>query len=191
VTTIILNLDSSSEDYKILHNLVCRVFLEGECYAFAIALNRGLGWPMVGLMKENVIWHAGVRVPDGRIRDARGILTEYKFGIHFMPQPFNIREITTDELYATRPVEESFIKDARQFAEVLWPDLPWVESHTTKLKEFADELEALSRKHGLWICGGVPGNPPRLFTEKGGEGGYVVGLTMDGQARTVDRYLVD
>jgi hypothetical protein len=186
--TILHTLEQCPEDHEMLHDLFRGVFLEGECYAFAMALNQGLGWPMVGLMKGDVIWHAGVRSLEGRIHDVRGYVTEDEFGGYFLSPPFNLREITADELYATRPVDDYTIKRARQLAEVLWPELPWIESHAMKVKAFADELEALSRKYGFWICAGVPADPPRLFTGAGEEGGYIVRPTMDGQAHTINRY---
>ena len=189
MATIFHNLDQNPEDHEMLHDMYRGIFLEGECYAFAIALNQGLGWLMVGLMKGDVIWHAGVRAPDGRIHDVRGFVTDGEFGGHFLSPPFNIREIAIDELYATRPVEEYAIKKARQLAEVLWPDLPWVSTHAMKVKAFADELEALSRKDGLWICGGVPAEPARLFSGGGDEGGYLVRPTVDGLTYTINRYL--
>ncbi|KND50821.1 MAG: hypothetical protein AB202_00245 [Parcubacteria bacterium C7867-007] len=187
--TILRKLEQSPEDHEMLHDMYRGVFLEGECYAFAIALNQGLNWPMAGLMKDAVIWHAGVRAPDGRIHDVRGLLTEEEFGGHFLSPPFDIREITANELYATRPVHNYTVKRARQLAEVLWPELPWVENHTMKAQAFADELEALSRKYGLWITGGIPADPPRLFTGGGDEGGYEVRHTIDGLAHTITRYL--
>lgn len=186
--TILRTLKQSPKDREMLHSMYRRFFLEGECYAFALALNQGLGWPMVGLMKSSTILHAGVHAPDGRFHDIRGFLTEEKFGGHFLSPPFIIREVVADELYATRPIDEHTIKKARQLAEVLWPDLPWVSTHAMKVQAFADELEALSRKHGLWICGGVPADPPRLFIGGGDEGGYVVRPTVDGLSHTINRY---
>lgn len=186
--TVLHNLEQRLEDHEMLHDIYRQPFLEGECYAFAIALGQGLGWPMVGLMKDNTIWHAGVRAPDGRIHDVRGFLTEEEFGGHFLSPPFNIREIVADELYTTRPVDEYTIKKARQLAEVLWPELPWVSTHALKVKAFADELEALSLKYGLWICGSVPADPPRLCIGVGDEGGYLVHPTMDGLTHTICRY---
>ena len=187
--TILHKLEQSEEDHKMLYDAYRCIFLEGECYAFAMALNQGLGWPMVGLMKGNVIWHAGVRSPDGRIHDVRGLLMEEEFGTYFGLPASAIREITSDELYATRPVHEFTIKRARNLAEVLWPDLPWIESSAARVTAFADELEALCRKHGFWICAGVPADPPRLFPSFGEEGGYEVSPTIDGLAYTINRYL--
>lgn len=186
--TILHTLEQSPEDHALLHSLHRGGFLEGECYAFAIALHRGLGWPMVGLMKDDVIWHAGVRAPDGRIHDVRGLLSEEDFGRYFSLPPSCIREIAIEELYATRPIHDRTIVFAGRLAEALWPNLPWLDSQTRKVKAFADELEALSRKHGLWIRGSVPADPPRIYIDCGEEGGYEVRPTVDGLAHTIDRY---
>jgi hypothetical protein len=189
MATVLYTLDQTPEDKELLHDMYRGIFLHGECYAFAIALHQGLGWPMVGLMKGDTIWHAGVRAPDAHIHDIRGQLTEDQFGRGFLSPPHSIRLITEEELYATRPVDEFSIKKARQLAEVLWPALPWMESQSMKVKAFADELENLSRKHGLWICGSVPADPPRLFSGYGDEGGYAIRPTQDGLTHTICRYL--
>ncbi|MDB5244224.1 MAG: hypothetical protein JWN18_94 [Parcubacteria group bacterium] len=187
--TLIHTLDENPQDKKMLHDLYCSGFLEGECYAFAIALNDGLDWPLVGLMKGDVVWHAGVWAPDGLIYDARGPLSKDAFARHFLLHPYDIRDVTTHELYATRPIDERSIKKARRLAEVLWPDLPWIDSAVAKVKAFADELEALSRKHGLWVCGNVPANTPILFAGYGDEGGYEVRPNSLGLNYSINRYL--
>jgi hypothetical protein len=81
------------------------------------------------------------------------------------------------------------IKRAWQLAEVMWPDLPWIDTTTAKVVAFADELEELCRKHGLWIYGGVPADPPRLYLGGGDEGGYELFPTIDGSTHTINRYL--
>jgi hypothetical protein len=176
--TIYWTLDSTPEDYNTLHGFAVSLFLRGECYAFAIALNQGLGWPLVGLMAGDTVWHAGVRSPDGKIHDVRGLLTkeefEEEFGADFLSPTFSIREITEGELHAVGPISDHSVKMARQLAEVLWPDLPWVETQAMNARAFADELEVLSRKYGLWICGGIPTQPPCLFVGDGDEYGYLV-----------------
>lgn len=183
-------LAQDSEDWDNLHRMYRTTpFLQGLCYEFAIALHEGLGWPMVGLMKGETIWHAGVRMPDGRLHDVRGALTEEEFGSYFLSSPFVIRPVTIEEMRATRPLEPYSMKRARQLAEILWPTLPWIETEAARVKAFVDELETLSRKHGFWITASVPAQPPRLFTGCGDEGGYRVCPTVDGLAHTITRYL--
>jgi hypothetical protein len=189
--TIFGKLSENPTDHRILHDFCRGIFLSGECYAFAIALSQGLCWPLIGLMKVGEIHHAGALAPDGRIHDVRGLLTEADFGRDFLAPPFIIREITAEELYATRPVSECLIKKARSLAEVLFPDLPWIETHAMRVKAFADELEALSRRYGFWISSSVPADPPRLCTGDGDEDGYVIHPLMDGLTYTIRRYLSD
>lgn len=190
MTTVFNKFEPGDEDWKMLHSIFSGKFLEGECYAFATALHQGLGWPIVGLMKEDVIWHAGVRSPEGVLRDVRGDLSEREFGSYFLTPPFVLRDVLVADLYATRPIDGQFIKRARQMAEVLWPDLPWLDSAASRAIAFADELEVLSRKHGLWICGSVPADPPCLFQACGDEGGYQVRPMVGGFSHTIYRYLV-
>jgi hypothetical protein len=194
--TILTTIEQTPEEHDLLQDAYQRLFLDGECYAFALALHQGLGWPLVGLIKSydekskrsNLIWHAGVRSPGGRIHDARGFLTDDEFGGYFLSPPFTIREILPNELYATRPIEPNVIGRARRHAETLWPQLPWIDTFVMRVTAFADDLEELSRKHGLWICHGVPADPPRVYTGGGDEGGYRVRPTMDGNTYTITRY---
>ena len=193
---IVHQLRPDSEDYQYLYN-ASGYFLEGECYAFAIALHQGLGWPLVGLIKSydetmkasNVIWHAGVRTPSGQLFDVRGPQSEEVFGEFFLPAPHTLRDIQVEELYQTRPVDDFIIKRARQLAEIFWPELPWQESAAARVKAFAEVLEKLSKEHGFWVAGFVPANLPRLFAGFGDEGGYEIERTCDGLSFTINRYL--
>lgn len=190
MSTIYWTLDTNPEDYEPLRWVAISHFLRGECYAFAIALNQGLGWPLMGLKAGDTIWHAGVRSPDNRIHDVRGILTEEEFKEEFQADffslPLSIREISEEELRAARPISEHSVNTARELAELLWPDLPWIESRAVNVQAFADELEALSRKHNLWICGGTPVNIPLLLVGDGDEYGYLVRTTAAGK-HTISR----
>jgi hypothetical protein len=163
------------------------IFLDGECYAFAIALHQGLGCPLIGLMEGDVIRHAGVRCPNGGIRDVRGELTEDNFGDHFLSAPHLIRDISIDELYLTRPIDEISIMRARRLAEAAWPDLPWIQSLAKNMKAFTDELEKLSRKHGIWIRSCVPASPPHLSYGDDAESGYELLPALDGGGFTINR----
>jgi hypothetical protein len=187
--TILHRLDEKPEDRRLLHDLCLGIFLEGECYAFAIALHQGLGWPMVGLMMNGTIWHAGVRNPFGGIRDVRGNLSEEEFCGHFGGLPSEIREIDIKELYAQRPISDLSILRARRCAELLWPDIEWRTTTYLRVCAFAEELESLSRKYGFWIASAVPTATPLLFKGHGDEGGYEVRPTVDGTAHTINRYL--
>ena len=92
------NLDA--ENIQLLYDFCTGVYLDGECYAFAVALQQNLGWPIMGLMHGGTIRHALLQRPDGGLFDARGpikskdagrqnlmlIFGEKKF--YFTPLPF-------------------------------------------------------------------------------------------------------
>lgn len=177
----------TSEDRNILLGIMESNFLDGECYAFAIALHQGLGYPLVGLMEDDVIRHAGVQCPNGMIWDIRGEISEVDFGSHFLSEPFIIQKISTEDLYRTRPIDQIWIKRARSLAEAVWPELPWVQSLAQDMKAFADDLEQISRKHGIWIRSCVPASPPHLSYGDTEEVGYKLSPTVDGIGFTIDR----
>ena len=180
------------QDKKFLQDLCFGMFLDGECYAFAIALNEGLGWPMVGLMSGKEIRHAAVRRPDGKLHDARGPVSEQQFGHPFcFAPPYDLRTVTAEDLIrAGEPngPRKFSIDMARRTAEALWPELPWENSLASKVSAFAEELEALSRKHGLWIRSSVPTAASMIAIGLDDEGGYELRPTVDGVTFTIDRY---
>lgn len=169
------------------------MFLDGECYAFAIAFHRLTGWQMVGLMMGNLIRHAAVRNPSGVLFDARGPVSEEKFGKLFGARPpYDLQEIEEKDLLDTRPIMEMNIRRASKWIESLWPDLPFVSGDRLRVRKFAEELEALSRKHGFWILGPYPATPPLLAEGPDeGEGGYVIRMTDEGNMFTINRFLND
>ena len=164
MTTVIKRLEQ--EDLGFLHEMCRSIYLEGECYAFATALHRGLGWPMVGIMDfidstdKKVIRHVAVKSPDEILYDARGVVSDEELGVPFdLHSPYEMRTVTEDELVRDREtaeVRERSIRMAQKFAETLWPNLPWKESFESRVKAFADALESLSREHELWIRSPVP-----------------------------------
>lgn len=161
---------------------ITAAFLEGECYAFAIALHRDLGWPMVGLMEKGTVWHAAVRDPEGNLWDARGRVSKEEFGGPFGFGPlFNLKTITEKDLFDIRPVTDISICRASKTAQTLWPDLPW-KPHTLRCRvlSFAEELEAVSRKHGFWIRSMFQGYRPVIAEGDGDESGYQLEMTLDG-----------
>lgn len=137
-------------------------FLHGECYAFAIAMRRGLGWDLMGLIdRKGVIQHALVRAPNEVLWDARGKVTEEEAAKPFSAQV--LAPVTEEKLYATRgTIQDGVIERARLIAETLWPELAWKSPEVEKAKAFTDELEALCRKHGLWVWGGIPAQQPLI-----------------------------
>lgn len=182
------------ETVKFLQNLCEAIFLEGECYAFAIALHRGLGWPIFGLMVNGKIRHAFLDPTntDGVFFDARGYISEEKLGIPFgIEQSYELSRVEEKDLYATRPIIDSFVYKARQFAEVIWTDLPWKGGvEADKILQFAKDLEELSQKHNIWIRSAFPGTPSLLARGCGDEN-YSLKLMSDGFTYSIDRVIGD
>ena len=178
------------EDYEIFNNMFRSTFLDGECYAFAIALHRGLGWPMVGLKQGEVVRHAAVRSPAGELHDARGFISEEEFGRPFdCSPPYVLCEVSEKDLRAIRIVHSYTIDRARRMAEVWFPMLPWKDGGlVARISAFADELETLSRKHGFWIRAPFPAAPPVLAPDCGSEKGYALQPLSDGLTYAIDRY---
>ena len=180
------------ESIEVLHDMSVSVYLDGECYAFAIALHEGLGWPIIGLMNGSEIRHAAVRSPDGRLHDVRGVVSEKEFGKPFgLSSLCRLREVTVKDLRRLGESEEvrrRSVAMARKMAEAMWPELPWKDSVVQRTRVFCDELEALCRKYRLWIRSPYPAAKPMLAVGQGDEGGYEICPTVDGLTFTVDRY---
>ena len=175
-----------SEMKGTLHAILIGLCLDGECYAFAIAMHRCLGWPMIGLMQGKLIRHVGIVDPDGNIWDCRGKITKEEFGKPFLGVkfPYETRPITEDKLKAIAPVlsnREPLIESLSKKAQMVWPELPWKPvTLIVRVRAFAEELEALSRKHGLWLYGNFPATLPAIAEGHGDEKGYCLEAVMSG-----------
>lgn len=191
MTTAVLLLDDEARET--LHNMAVSVHLDGECYAFAIALSRNLGWKMLGLMPTggSAPRHAAVYgALDHKLYDVRGSFKQDdpRFGEPFgVGLPYKLKPITEDLLRKVRPVHENTIAMAQKFAESIWPHYPWINSAARRMRAFADDLEALSRKHKIWLRAPYPGAKPILNNECDEEAGYTICPTDDSIAFTIDR----
>jgi len=167
--------------------LIFRTYLNGYCYVLALAMHRGLGWPIVGLVAEKgEIVHAGVRSPEGDIWDARGKISDEDFR-EYSAGDFRIMKITEEDLQTRSKIFEHAIEKAQRRAQIMWEHLPWKkDSYAQKVFDFATELEALSRKYKLWI-GGI--KPPAIFDGMDDEASYELSLTPDGNGYTIGRKL--
>lgn len=151
VATIVKKLDRIGKHF--LTDLI-QASIYGQCYHLAIALHHGLGWPLVGLIDNGKIIHAGVRSPEGKLWDGRGKVSEKEFVKPFSKNPPVIRDITEDDLQTTGTVQKHAVEVMQEKAQAVWPKLPWKQkTREERVVAFADELEALSRKHKLWVCG--------------------------------------
>lgn len=163
--------------------------LDGPCYELAIALHRNTGWPMVGLILDGIIRHAGIRRPDGSIHDARGQVNEQVFSAPFLETAVEhiIRPVTESELLAVREISLSLIRHFSCTAPIIWPDLPYPEDHPMrKAIAFADELRELSLRHGICLRTSVPTERIYFAPLKGDEQ-YVLAPTDDGFNWTMRR----
>jgi hypothetical protein len=172
----------SEENWKSLHGLCLGVYLDGCCYEFALAVSRGTGWPMVGLMHNDTIRHVAVVGSDGNIRDARGIVALEKFRDPFgLTSPSQLRSVSEAEILKVRPVNDFGIARASLMAEALWPEWPWKETcRCSKVFAFLTELEDLCKKHEVWIRAPYQ-NMRIVIDEMHGDEGFVFEPTMTGQ----------
>jgi len=161
-----------------------RFLVEGrcQCYTFAIALSRGLNWPIIGLMEGDVISHAVLIGSDGMYWDARGPVTEGELGKPFgILPPYKVQQINEKDLMTAGSVSEVDIDSISRKAQAIWPGLHWgKKTLKSRMLAFAADLERISRKHGLWIHGFIPNFPPAIAEGEGDEAGYRVETNLDG-----------
>lgn len=180
------------EDHERIHAMLIGMCLDGHCYALAIALSRGTGWPMVGLMEGKVIRHALVVKPGGLLWDARGgVIGEAEIARPFnIKPPYELRPVSEDDLNAIKPIGEAMIESVLRKAQVVWPELPWRrDTPRARVLAFTCDLERLSRKHGLWVRACFPATPPVIAEGVGDERGYKLEQTVDGLSYTIDRVI--
>ncbi len=166
------------------------IYLDGECYAFALALHRGLGWPLVGIMQGDVVRHALVQESKETLRDVRGSVSHEEAGIPFGISAPVFKRIEEADLFNIRPISDASIEMARKYGQTLWPELAWKERLSDKAVEFVNDLEALCRKHGMWIWGQIHAQMP-LISPLDEEifQGYKLAPTIHGTTFTLDRIL--
>jgi hypothetical protein len=165
-------------------------YLHGFCYVFAIAAKRLIGWPMVGIMDGGLIWHAGLRNPDGMFFDARGLINEKSFGAPFgFKLPYDLKEITEEDLLRHEKVNEHFVARAGSIIELRWPELVTSETSLRKrMKAFVDDLENLCHRHKMWLPAPHFAATPRIRQGDGTEAGYRLAPTPDSLVYTMTLY---
>jgi len=175
------------ENWQSLHNLALGMYLDGQCYEFAAALNQNLGWGLYGLMQGEVIRHAvcGDNEDFDVMHDVRGPLSvhEVELGKPFdISPPYELKRIVVDSLRNVRSVPDEAIERASLFAEALWPDLPWRSpSFQHQVSWFMSDLEKLCKKYGVYIRAPYPTAMPVICKAYGDEKGFKMCPTMDGQ----------
>ena len=186
-------LPPEAESLDVMRSLARSAFLEGECYAFAIAVHRGTGLPIFGLMEGAVPRHAFAYWPDKEaFVDVRGehAMHSPELGAPFGHRaPYHLEEISASKLFRQRPVCDNSIGFAARMAEFIMPHLPWKKSRDERAREFCDELEALCRKRGFWIRSPYPAQKPILYEGHADEAGYTIQPADTGMGYTIDRRL--
>ncbi|MBP9827837.1 hypothetical protein KBC55_01655 [Patescibacteria group bacterium] len=180
------------DDWKTLHALIIGRCLDGQCYEFAAALQRLTGWSLWALRThEHHMRHVLVRDSEGTLWDARGPLRDareigWPFGVR---EPYDLREITFEEMTQVRLVEEHAIEACALVIEVLWPNLVRCDSRLRRQEAFVRDLEELSRKHNIWIRAPAEAQHvwPALAEGIGGETGYTMAPTLDANAYYINR----
>lgn len=169
------------KDRSFIRNLIKAAYLDGECYAFAIAMHQNLGWAIHGLIVKGEIRHVFVCDHQGVIYDARGKIERADLGKPFgVTEPYDIRVVTVEELQGVHPVSDHAIELVARMAQALWPELPWKETaYISRIKAYFDAIEAVSREHGFWIYG--VDKHPFIADGVGDEYGYAMQPTVDGQ----------
>ena len=174
-------------DRRTLHDMAKALFLDGECYAFAIALCELTGWPIFALNHGHPQRHVLVRSPNGMYWDVRGEITnEEEIGEPFGAfPPYVLTPTTADELRAVRRVNG--VARAKLIIEALWPELAAERGRQARLLEFTRKLEKLSRECNVWLW-----SPPASHTflvdgEEGLNDGYTLKPIDTGIAYTINR----
>lgn len=174
---------SDPEGHALMGELIRNLYLDAQCYEFALALSESLGWPIVGVIApyngELTVRHAVLLSSHNAYFDARGYLIKSEIGAPFGLDSSEYRlklPLTRADLEQVRPIDEHAMRLARELAEAYWPKLPWKDGLVKRTTAFIDELETLSRKHGIWVFGHLPTTWPGLSV---GEGEEVAGYTLE------------
>src|SRR3989344_3402014 len=179
----------SRNDRKFYEEFCMGIYLKDSSCEFAAALHLGLGllYPMVALMNEGQMRHVGIREVDGMFRDARGVASLEEFGKPFgLKPPYDLRNVSLEDLRTERIVLDENIERALGMAQMLWPDLQWMQGPLCKARSFVLELEKLSRKHGGWVHS-LGTSLPILSLTEDGEEGYALGSALHGSSYCFNR----
>ena len=162
----------AEEDAQFVQDMLLATCLDGQCYELAIALHRGTGLPLVGLWSATAsgddgvpgTWRHAAVAYGGCYVDARGPVSQGDLGKPFGgTEPWDVRPICEDDLRRVRRVPEGTVDAMGRLAQAAWPDLPWKpESFQGRMEAFLADLEALSRRHRVWIRAPYPAARPVL-----------------------------
>src|SRR3989344_5459224 len=116
--------------------------------------------------------------------------SSYEFAEPFgLKPPYNLRNVSLEDLRTERIVLDENIERALGMAQMLWPDLQWMQGPLCKARSFVLELEKLSRKHGVWVHS-LGTSLPILSLTQDGEEGYALGSALHGSSYCLNRRFV-
>jgi len=157
-------------------------YLGGLCVALAVAIHRRTGWPLIAARNvRGELQHAGVRTPEGLCMDVRGEMSEW----HFMTPFIASAVVPVDEgtlLREDPKIGEEDIADADGRLPSMFPALPGESSRAGRMMAFADDLEAICRKHGIWLRDDGP-HGMVVYEGDGDESGFRLSFGMAGEVR--------
>lgn len=160
-------------------------YLQGACSAFAIAVSRRTGWPLVALWDATGLVHSGCRTPEGAIAHAAGIVSEDEFRRSAWGE---LRDCDEATMLGSHPQTEEQIVQAGIHADLML-DLPGRSPTSDRYRAFAEDLVALCERHGIYLRGAMPsGSGIVAYDAYGDEAGLEVGFMATGQA-TISRRL--
>jgi hypothetical protein len=146
----------SVEMHQDLRRQCEEAYLRSLSYEFALGISRRTGLPLIGMVHDGIVLHAGVRDTQGKFFDARGPVDDCDMAELF-PEASHIviRNITVDDMRCAREVSESIANRAACMAQLVWPDLPWNDqSESRRILRFAEHLFDLCKDHGYFVrCG--------------------------------------
>ncbi len=179
------------EEAESVSRMIEAMYLEGNCYEFALGIHRDTGLPIIGLVNDGTVWHVGIRYTDGRFFDARGFVEESEIEVPFRKQgPFEIRIVAIDELLASREISGEGAARASMLVQALHPDFPWRESVLiNRIRLFMEALEGLCKTHGLMIRAPFQTTRPIIDVAYGDEKGFSMSPIPIGGGYFFDRVL--
>jgi hypothetical protein len=157
-------------------------YLHGQCVALAIAIHRRTGWPLVASRgRRRELLHAGVRTPSGLCMDIRGEVGERDFmALHGADHVTPADEATL--LEEDPKIGEGAIRQADERLALLFPGLPGPDARLTRIEAFANDLEEVCRRHGIWLRDDGP-HGIIAYDGYGDEAGFRISLGTFGEAR--------
>jgi len=170
------------DDAESSRSVFAGMYLHGLCVAMAVAIHRRTGWPLIAARNERGdLIHAGVRTPSGSCMDVRGEMSDWHFMVEFKAD----RVVPADEATLLREdpkIDEREIAKAEGRLPSLFPALPRQSRRAERMAAFAEDLEGICRKHGIWLRDDGP-HGMIAYEGDGAEDGFSLSFGMTGEVR--------